>query len=71
MPDYGSEERRLASATHFRAIIAEPKVQVAPNVLATDERPAELSHITCPECAGPHYEIKTNDLIPTHCRVDL
>ena len=46
-------------------------MQVAPNVLATDERPAELSHITCPECAGPHYEIKTNDLIPTHCRVDL
>jgi two-component system, chemotaxis family, protein-glutamate methylesterase/glutaminase len=40
-----------------------------PSVVDSDERPGELSHFTCPECAGPLYEIDANDLIRFRCRV--
>jgi two-component system chemotaxis response regulator CheB len=37
--------------------------------LTSTRRPGELSHFTCPECAGPLYEIQTDDLIRFRCRV--
>jgi two-component system, chemotaxis family, protein-glutamate methylesterase/glutaminase len=40
-----------------------------PSVLDSDKRPGELSHFTCPECAGPLYEMQQDDLIRFRCRV--
>jgi two-component system, chemotaxis family, protein-glutamate methylesterase/glutaminase len=44
-------------------------VQLASTVLDSDKRPGELSHFTCPECAGPPYEMQRDDLIRFRCRV--
>jgi two-component system, chemotaxis family, protein-glutamate methylesterase/glutaminase len=44
-------------------------VQLASTVLDSDKRPGELSHFTCPECAGPLYEIQHDDLVRFRCRV--
>ena len=44
-------------------------MQLASTVLDSDKRPGELSHFTCPECAGPLYEIQHDVLVRFRCRV--
>ena len=40
-----------------------------PTALDSDQRPGEISHFTCPDCAGPLYEIQQDDLLRFRCRV--
>jgi two-component system chemotaxis response regulator CheB len=40
-----------------------------PRVIDSAEHPGELSHFTCPECAGPLYEIRDGELLRFRCRV--
>lgn len=40
-----------------------------PTVLDSDQRPGKHSHFTCPECAGPLYEMQQGDLLRFRCRV--
>ena len=38
-------------------------------VIDSDEHPGKLSAFSCPECAGPLYEIRDGELIRFRCRV--
>lgn len=40
-----------------------------PTVIDSDEHPGKLSAFSCPECAGPLYEIRDGKLIRFRCRV--
>ena len=40
-----------------------------PTVIDSNEHPGELSAFSCPECAGPLYEISDGELIRFRCRV--
>ena len=44
-------------------------VGLDPSVIDGDERPGVLSGFTCPECAGPLYEIRDGKLVRYRCRV--
>ncbi len=40
-----------------------------PTTIDSDERPGELSGLTCPECSGPLHEIQDRRLVRFRCRV--
>ena len=40
-----------------------------PEVIESSQHPGELVGFTCPECAGPLYEIKDGELVRFRCRV--
>ena len=40
-----------------------------PTVIDSNEHPGELAAFSCPECAGPLYEIRDGELLRFRCRV--
>jgi two-component system chemotaxis response regulator CheB len=40
-----------------------------PTVIDSNEHPGELAAFSCPECAGPLYEIHDGELLRFRCRV--
>ena len=43
--------------------------ELDPTTLGGDERPGEVSGLTCPDCSGPLYEIRDGALLRYRCRV--
>lgn len=39
-----------------------------PKIMASNERPGELSALTCPECSGPLWEMHDGELMRFRCR---
>jgi two-component system chemotaxis response regulator CheB len=58
-------ERLVPGEMEFEAKIA----GLDPTVIDSDEHIGELSAFSCPECAGPLYEIHDRDLLRFRCRV--
>ncbi len=64
-PIGGKGEYPVPDDTEFESKIA----GLDPSAMDSDGRLGELSRYTCPECTGPLFEIRDDDLVRFRCRV--